>query len=345
MLHEASCKLSICITTFNRVAYIGATLESIIVQMTNDCEIVIVDGGSTDGTEQVVAEYVRRCDRLRYFRQSSNNGIDQDYDRALELSAGKYCWFMTDDDLLKPGAVMAVLRALRQDVSLIIGNVELSSVDMSRVLEHRWLRFDTDRDYRPDEMDRLFAEAGDLLKYIGSIVIRRSIWLARERQRYYGLLYLHVGVIFQKPLPGKALLIAEPLISYRCGNTHTYSPQGTELLFAKWPSLIASLAISENARRKVGSAEPWRSLRWLLALRGTGWYTRKEYARWIRPRLATIRERFAPAAVSMIPGVVVNTLLVLYYSIASCQLRGVWLHEMRESRFNVRNLRFAKRDT
>ena len=48
-------RLSICMATLNRAAFIGVMIDSILSQMTEEVELVIVDGASTDGTDQVVA--------------------------------------------------------------------------------------------------------------------------------------------------------------------------------------------------------------------------------------------------------------------------------------------------
>ena len=50
-------RLSVCVATYNRAEYIGETLESIIPQLTDEVEIVVVDGASTDGTSTVVKGY------------------------------------------------------------------------------------------------------------------------------------------------------------------------------------------------------------------------------------------------------------------------------------------------
>jgi len=210
-----SFKLSVCISTFNRAASIGETLERLIAQATNGCEIVVLDGASTDDTERVVTEYATRFDRLRYVRQDTNNGADRDFDRTVELARGEYCWLMSDDDLLKPGAVAAVLKALRRDPSLVIVNADVRDINKLNVPRARWLNIDSDRVYSPQEMDHVFLELGNYRGYIGWVVIKRAIWLTRDRQRYYGSLGNHVWVIFQERLPGETLMMAEPLISFR----------------------------------------------------------------------------------------------------------------------------------
>ena len=73
-------KLSICIATFNRAAFLPATLDSMIDQLTDEVEIVIVDGASSDNTSAVVAPYLQRSSRIRYERLDSNGGVDHDAD-------------------------------------------------------------------------------------------------------------------------------------------------------------------------------------------------------------------------------------------------------------------------
>src|SRR4051794_4708620 len=112
--------LSICIATRNRAALIGATLESIVTQCTGEVEVVILDGASTDNTEQVVRLYQMRFPCVRYFRQDTNLGIDRDFASAVDLAEGEYCWLFSDDDVLKPGAVRIVLDALQGNYPLVI---------------------------------------------------------------------------------------------------------------------------------------------------------------------------------------------------------------------------------
>ena len=50
--------VSICIPTLNRGDFISETLDSITSQITNDIEIIILDGGSTDNTKEVVQYYL-----------------------------------------------------------------------------------------------------------------------------------------------------------------------------------------------------------------------------------------------------------------------------------------------
>jgi glycosyltransferase involved in cell wall biosynthesis len=332
----SSPKLSICIATHNRAAFIGETLDSLVGQLTDDVELVILDGASTDNTGEIVRAYESRCSRLRYVRQAQNRGVDQDFDRVVELARGEYCWLMTDDDLLSPVAVAAVLAALQDNYSLVVVNAEVRSADMSALVERRRLRFDAPRIYGTQEMDRLFADTGAYLTFIGCVVIRRSLWLQRERATYYGSLFIHVGVIGQRPLPGKSFVINDTLISIRYGNA-MWRPKEFEIWMFKWPSLVWSLAgLTPDAKRAVYPAEPWRDLRRLFFFRAKGSYSMTEYRRWIRPRMGSTLGRVAAILVAVFPGPLANALALLYFRILDRD-QGLGLADTRNCRFYFRN--------
>lgn len=328
-------KLSICIATYNRAAFIGETLDSMFGQLTDDVELVILDGASSDNTEEVVRAYQSRCSRLRYVRQAENRGVDRDFDRVVELADGEYCWLMTDDDLLRPGAVAAVLAALQDDYSLVVVNAEVRSADMSALVEKRRLRFDAPRTYGPLEMDGLFADAGAYLTFIGCVVIRRSLWLQRERAAYYGSLFIHVGVIGQHPLPGKSLVINDTLISIRYGNA-MWRPKEFEIWMFKWPSLVWSLAgLTPGAKRAVYPAEPWRDLRRLFFFRAKGSYSMAEYRRWIEPRTVSAWGKLAAVLVAVFPGPLANAIALLYFRVLDRD-QGLGMADTRNCRFYFR---------
>ncbi|WP_116810905.1 glycosyltransferase family 2 protein [Steroidobacter cummioxidans] len=308
MTQQPSCKLSICIATFNRSSFLGATLDRVISQATSDCEIIISDNASTDNTEELIAAYARRFDRLHYFRQETNRGLDRNFDRAVELASGEYCWLMSDDDWLKPNAITRVLEALSMDLSLLIVNMELRDFSMSKVIRPRWINFDSDRRYERGEMDRLFVELDYTLWNIGNVIVKRSMWIARDRERYYGSWFVHVGVIFQDHLPGEALVIAEPLINYRLGNTQSASSMWTELFLHKWPSLVDSLALSTSAKATLKTMRPWKNVPTLLWLRGKQGYSLVQYKLWIRPRLTTSAAGLIPVLVALLPRTLANAL-------------------------------------
>ena len=304
-----------CIATRNRAGFIGAALESIGTQSTDAVEIVIVDGASTDDTTQVVQSYQQRFPQIRYFRLDVNGGVDRDYSRAVELAQGQYCWFMTDDDVLKPGAIATVLLHLQRDYSLIIVNAENRTVDQERVILSRRLPIDADRVYLPADMEALFVDAGSYLTYIGGVVILRALWNARDKASYFGTWFAHFGVIFQAPLPNNTLVIAEPLIGGRIGNI-SWSAKSFEIWMFRWPSLVWSMSLfSDVAKRRITPKEPWRNLKALLIARGDGSYAMTDYRYWIAPLPTTAFQRLAYQLIARLPVCAVWLGMFIYFSI------------------------------
>src|SRR5687768_14507147 len=190
-----SVRLSICIATRNRAEFLGSTLASIIAGREDSIELVIVDGASTDDTAAVVDRAKKQFPAIRYQRQGVNGGFDRDYAAAVEIAEGGYCLLMSDDDPLKPGAVARVLAALEGEPSLLVVNGELRSPDLSRILDGNRLGFTDPRTYAPEELERLFVDTAYFLTFVGGVVIRREVWMAREKEPYFGSSFGHLGVI------------------------------------------------------------------------------------------------------------------------------------------------------
>jgi abequosyltransferase len=305
--------LSICIATHNRGAFIGATLESIICQAPEQVEIVVLDGASTDNTEQVIRAYQEVFPRLRYVRQTANMGVDHDFAEAVDLAQGEYCWLFSDDDLFKPGAMQAVLEAIEGHYGLIIANAEVRSADLSKLLEPKRLQLTANQIYTSDESQRLLADVGSYLTYIGCVIIRRQLWSAREKNKYFGSNFVHAGVIFQGPLPEGALAIAKPLISIRYGNA-SWLGRYFEVWMFNWPDLIWSFAdYPDSVKLQVSRRYPWRRIRTLLLHRATGAYNLTRYVDWLEPRLESHWTRAVCKAIAYLPGRVANFLGVVYY--------------------------------
>ena len=173
-----SVELSICIPTLNRAAFIGETLDSIVSQLEPGVEVVIVDGGSTDGTERVVAPYAVRFPQIRYVRKgegakASNAGFDRDCSHAVELAGGTHCWLMTDDDVLNPGAVARVLAAVRAGHDLAIVSCEVRDFHLQAQLLRARPDLPSDRAFGPDEWDAFFRLVIAHVTFVGAVVVRR----------------------------------------------------------------------------------------------------------------------------------------------------------------------------
>jgi abequosyltransferase len=307
-------KLSICIGTYNRANFIGETLDSMLVQLEPGVEIVIVDNASSDNTSKVIAQYSSRHPEIHYFRKQENTGFDHNYDEAVKYARGEYCWLMSDDDLLCPGAIAKVLSVLGGEDDLIVVNSEARNADLSVVIESRLMKLDFDRVYREADHEIFFARTAKYLSFVGCFVIRRTYWLSKNGSAYYGTGFIHVGVIFQSPPVVNVRVMAEPLVIARLGNAMWNSVR-FEIWMLEWPKLIWSFPdFSDTAKRKSGPREPWRRWDILLKYRALGAYTRAEFSK-VWPIGAGGVARTTAYLLSIFPESLANFLVVLYLSL------------------------------
>ena len=304
--------LSICIATYNRAEYIGETLDSIIPQLDDDVELLVVDGASTDNTEEFVRKFVQKESRIRYVRLSVKGGVDQDYDKSVELARGEFCWLFTDDDLLRPGAVSAVKKTIKEGYDLVVVNAEVRDRKLSTILERQRIVMQDDKVYAPNDMEYLFIDALHYLSFVGAVVIRRRVWLSRERELYFGTEFIHVGVIFQRPLTAPARIISETYIIIRLDNAH-WAPRSFDIWMFKWPKLVWSFKnISSEAKRSVTCREPWRNFKNLIVWRSRGDYNIQSYRQCFLTIRADVLWKFCAWLIACFPRKIIISLSYFY---------------------------------
>ncbi|HYE06662.1 MAG TPA: glycosyltransferase family 2 protein [Planctomycetota bacterium] len=328
-------RLSICIATYNRARFLGESLRSIVDQGIDGVEIVIVDGASPDDTAAVVAPFVDRFpDRIRYVREPIKGGVDVDFAKAVGYARGEYCWLMSDDDPLKPGAIATVLAAVSGGrFSLVVVNAEIRTADLAARLEERRLRVHADQEIA--DLAELFSLTVSYLTFIGGVVIERTLWLARPHDAYLGSELIHLGVIFQAPLPKPSFILAEPLITLRFGNAQ-WTGRSFEIWLFKMPRLIWSLsALPEPVRARACPRQPWRSLALVFLYRAKGSYDRAVYRRLIMPERPALLKRWALLAIAWFPGRIANLIAYAGFIIKRPRCSPATLVELANSRYSV----------
>ena len=114
---KTSPQLSVIIPTYNRAALIRKALESVLQQTFSNYEIIVVDDGSTDRTEDHVAQFVAERpaaeDRVRFFFQK-NQGKSVALNYGLSEARGEWIAFLDSDDVWLPVKIEEQFRALHQ---------------------------------------------------------------------------------------------------------------------------------------------------------------------------------------------------------------------------------------
>ena len=228
-----SIRLSICMPTYNFGRFIGEALDSILKQATDEVEIVVLDGGSTDNTSEVVGSFQARFPRLHYHRLDSRGGIDRDMARSVELANGEYCWLFSSDDVMGEGALRDVLEEITLGFDLYLCGLTLCTLDMQPIMQHRILRLPCDAEFElANEQDRLryfqLAETTTaFFSFMGSLVIRKSRWDAIPfNEAFDGTLWAHVGRIFAMIPRGLRLKYLSHSYLYKRGDNDSFMDKG-----------------------------------------------------------------------------------------------------------------------
>jgi len=115
--------VSIIIPTYNSNKCIGRCLDSLREQTFGNYEVVIVDGGSTDGTQQTVEEYASSFSRLT-LRSEKDRGVYDAMNKGIALAHGQWLLFLGSDDALYAPDVLAKMAGhLSPAYDFIYGNV------------------------------------------------------------------------------------------------------------------------------------------------------------------------------------------------------------------------------
>lgn len=112
-------RVSVIIPTYNCANYIQQAVESVLAQTYGDYEIIVVDDGSTDNTQQVLKPY---RERLRYTAFQENQGVSVARNRGLEMARGKLIAFLDADDWFLPRKLEAQVAYLDKHTSVGLVN-------------------------------------------------------------------------------------------------------------------------------------------------------------------------------------------------------------------------------
>lgn len=89
--------VSAIIPAYNRADLVAPAIQSAIDQTYQDIEIIVVDDGSTDNTEEVVNEFIKRDSRVRYIKHEKNKGGSAARNTGIKNARGEYLAFLDSD--------------------------------------------------------------------------------------------------------------------------------------------------------------------------------------------------------------------------------------------------------
>lgn len=162
--------VTIVVPSFNQARFLDEALRSLIDQRDQIHELIVMDGGSTDGSKEIIERY--QSD-LTYWQSEKDDGQADAIINGFDRATGDILAWVNSDDALLPGAAQSMREAFASnpDAGLIEGNTVVIDQD-SKVVRcdrragpsHRWARFGYMRAHQPSTFFRrsLYEAVGGL---------------------------------------------------------------------------------------------------------------------------------------------------------------------------------------
>lgn len=206
---ERAHSISVCVATYQGEPFVTAQLQSILTQLSNSDEVIIVDDHSSDKTcERIVA---LDDPRIRLIRHDVNQGVAGSFEEAISHASGDLIFLSDQDDLWAPGKVIKVLEVFKDNPAVTLVATDAALIDEQGVsLADSY--YGTRGKFRSGLLANLIR-----CKYLGCTMAFRSELISKVVPFPHGSEVLHdiwIGVV-NAISSGTTCFIDEPLVRYR----------------------------------------------------------------------------------------------------------------------------------
>ena len=167
-------KLSIITVNLNNKAGLIDTAKSVVAQTWTDYEWIIIDGGSADGSVDIIKEYAEKTDKLVYWCSEPDGGIYQGMNKGIEKASGEYCWFLNSGDYAYKNATLEEIFANKFDEDIVYGDIYIKSPEEIEIKllgrSNRFIKTNKQNIYNPVDWN-LYA----IIKHQASFIKRELL--------------------------------------------------------------------------------------------------------------------------------------------------------------------------
>jgi len=110
---QSEIPVSIVLPTYNRAGKVGKAVESVLAQTYPYFELIVVDDGSTDDTEQIIRSY--HDDRIVYYKMQQNGGQSKARNCGMQMAQYDYIAFEDSDDLWRARKLEKQMKQILSD--------------------------------------------------------------------------------------------------------------------------------------------------------------------------------------------------------------------------------------
>lgn len=232
-------KISIITASYNSVKTLGETMESVLSQTYADWEYIVVDGGSMDGTVDLIKKYEKRfCGRMKWTSEP-DKGIYDAMNKGILKSKGDVVGILNSDDYFTTNDVLSSVASVlsAKDLDAVYGDIHFINEGepdkvvryySSRHFKPFWLRFGFMPAHPSFYVRRaVYQKAGlyDTSYKIGSDFEMMVRLFRKQHIRYQYLakdfVTMRTGGISTKNLKSRRILLAEDVRACRTNGIYT----------------------------------------------------------------------------------------------------------------------------
>lgn len=234
-------KLTIITINLNNAHGLERTIKSVIDQTFTDFEYLVIDGGSTDGSVDVIRKY---AEKITWWISEPDNGIYNAMNKGILRARGEYLQFLNSGDRLTGSGILFPFLESSDNIDIIYGNVNIVSQDskptlhlmpkeseltlayfLQKTITHQaaFIRKDLFRDSLYDESFRIYSDwkffiqkiilCGCSLRYINRPVVNYDSNGISNRKEDFGLLHAEEkGKILSQIIPSRILTDYEIIV-------------------------------------------------------------------------------------------------------------------------------------
>lgn len=133
--------ISIITPSFQQASFIEETIQSVLSQDYPTIEYIVIDGGSTDGSVEIIQRY---ANQLAFWVSEPDNGQADAINKGFSKATGKYIAWLNSDDVYYPGAVASAVAALEanSDVAFVYGQDVSVDGNGKTITTHKHSQYD-----------------------------------------------------------------------------------------------------------------------------------------------------------------------------------------------------------
>jgi glycosyltransferase involved in cell wall biosynthesis len=112
--------VSVIMPSYNHAKFLPEAIESVLGQTFEDFELIIIDDGSEDGSQEIIKDYSKKDNRVRAIFHAENLGISRTFNELIEKAKGDFISCIASDDLWVKDKLEKQLKIMEQDENLVV---------------------------------------------------------------------------------------------------------------------------------------------------------------------------------------------------------------------------------